>query len=141
MLQWNVFLEDWNARTIKSFDIFQHGEFRKGVQKLLKKHSDKAAFAEDLKKEVMYYFWAKCEYEVVITSWPPYISAEELDRLNKENEEHKGKYGHPLVRNCIRPECAEKIDVYRQAMLNWDVFVDYVWAQKRKTKTQENKGE
>ena len=49
----------------------------------------------------MYYFWSKCEYEIIVTCNP------EWDRFKKE-----------------------KIDVYDQLQLNWNKFVDYIWENK-----------
>ena len=53
--------------------------------------------------EVMYYFWAKCEWEVLITPW-----------VGGKGVEDK------------------KVDVCWQIMNNWDVFVDYVWNNRKK---------
>jgi hypothetical protein len=51
----------------------------------------------------MYYFWSKCEWEVLVTPW---ISPRESEK--------------------------KKIDVCWQIMNNWDVFVDYTWANRKK---------
>ena len=91
-LEWNVFRHDVNSKKIVTFNIFNHWKFNEDVQKSLKKFKDKDEFAELLRRDLMYYFWSKCEHEVVITSWPPYIDMKELDRLNDERTEHRGKY-------------------------------------------------
>ena len=46
-----------------------------------------------------YYFWAKCEYEVIVSAWPP------NDRSDR------------------------KIDVYTQLKENWDIFRDIVFKE------------
>ena len=60
---------------------------------------------------LFYYYRSKCEWEVIVSSWPP------SDRV---------------------PE--RKVDVYDQVMLNWDVFIGYVWeqahARKRRNDTE-----
>ena len=126
-MTWNVYVRDSNGREIKVFNIFDHHSFRESVIKLKRKKFPKEVFAEMLKREVMYYFWSKYEYEVVVTSFPPYIDKKELDRLNAEYEEYNIKWGHYPLRMDVRPEIGGKIDIYAQVMLNWDVFVDYVW--------------
>ena len=126
-MTWNVYMRDSNGREIKVFNIFDHHSFRESVIKLKRKKFPKEVFAEMLKREVMYYFWSKYEYEVVVTSFPPYIDKKELDRLNAEYEEYNIKWGHYPLRMDARPEIGSKIDIYAQMMLNWDVFVDYVW--------------
>lgn len=65
--------------------------------------ASKDEFAKNLRSELMYYFWSKCEWEVVISPW---ISS-------RKNEDMKA-------------------DVCWQVMNNWDVFLDYVWNNKRK---------
>lgn len=98
MLKWNVYNESFGFGGIKPFNVFDHSGFLDGCKKAAKKcGEDKAAFAEMVKRELMYYFWSKCEYEIVLTSWPP-------------REDHE-----------------KKIDVYSQVMLNFDLFIDYLW--------------
>ena len=102
MLVWNVFLENFNAKRIDVYNIFKHTALCDDLAKSLKKNKDdKEAFASDLKRSLMYYYWSKCEYEIILTSWP----------------EMKGFHD-------------EKVDVYDQIMLNWDVFLDYVWTNR-----------
>ena len=127
---WNVYNRDFNSRKIEVFNIFDHSSFRDSVRKLRKKKLPKAEFAEQLKRDVMYFFWSKYEYEVVVTSFPPYIDKKELDRLNTAYEEYNTKYGHYPLRIDAYPEIGEKIDIYEQVLLNWDAFVDYVWGTK-----------
>lgn len=92
----------------------------------------KEDFSIRLKRIAQYYFWSKLEHEVVITSWPVYIDIDELNRLNAEYEGYNQKTGHsPRLLN-ICPHMGEKIDIYEQLLLNWDVFVDYVWENLKK---------
>ena len=124
-LVWNVFRYDVNAHKIETYNVFNHGSFYTYVLKIDRK--DKVTFAEQLKREAMYYFWSKCEMEVVITSWPPYIDENEYQRLTKERNEHIEKHGDiPRVLN-VCPTVGSKIDIYEQLMLNWDMFVEYTW--------------
>jgi hypothetical protein len=52
-----------------------------------------------LERLCMYYFWSKCEYEVIVSSWPP-----------REGSE-------------------EKIDIYDQLKANWDIFRELVFKE------------
>lgn len=83
-------------------NIFEHSSFYKDFQKVLKTINDKQDFADKIKSLLMYYFWSKCEYEIIISAFP-------------ESKDQKEKI---------------KIDVYEQVMLNWDAFIDYVWEYK-----------
>ena len=97
MLEWNVYVSDFNSKKIETHNVFEHGRFWDDCCKNWKKNkADKEAFAEQLRRDLMYYYWSKCEWEVVVQSWPS----------------GRGEM---------------KIDVYDQIMLNWDKFVDYVW--------------
>lgn len=105
-MHWNVIFEDFNGRRIDTFDIFKHGRFADDVRKAYRRHRDDfGAFGEDVRRSLMYYFWSKCEYEVIVSAWPP------SDRVRER-----------------------KVDVYEQVMLNWDVFIEYVWRMCRTRK-------
>ena len=127
---WNVYYRDINTRQIKVWNIFNHSSFREEVINLKKKKLQKWEFAKRLERKVLYYFWSKFEWEIVLTSFPPYIDKKELDRLNSEYENFNTMYGHYPLRIDVCPETYEKIDIYEQVHLNWDVFVNYVWRAK-----------
>ena len=103
MLEWNVFYHDVNAQEIRTFNIFDHYNFNKDVQRNLKQLSNKAEFKKTLKSDLMYYFWSKAEYEIVISPWCGGNNTESI-----------------------------KIDVYTQMMNNFDAFVNYVWNNKER---------
>ena len=77
------------------------------LQKHYKKQKTKEAFAEALRRSLMYYFWSKCEWEVLISPWCGSIN-----------------------------NVAINVDVYWQVMNNWDHFLDYVWNAKRRRSQQ-----
>ena len=98
-LTWNVYVSDFNRKIITSHNIFNHGGFVEDCQKAYKKHKDdRDAFLEEVRRSLMYWYWSKCEWEIIIDHWPHRDNARE-----------------------------EKIDVYDQVMLNWPVFSEYVW--------------
>ena len=130
-LEWNVFRYDINKDKIVTFNIFNHWKFDEDVQKSLKKFKNKDEFAEQLRRDLQYYFWSKCEYEAIITSFPAHITMGELDRLNNERWSHKDKYGTDYVRMGVNLYDGAKIDIYEQVMNNWYIFLDYVWNSKR----------
>lgn len=129
-MEWNVYRHDFNRKTIEKFNIFDHGRFTEDVNRLLKGDVTKEEFAADLKHKIRYYFWSKCEYETILTSWPCYIDKEELDRLNFEYEDYNKKYRHYPYKINVAPDIGEKVDVADQVFLNWNIFVDYVWSNK-----------
>lgn len=101
-MKWNVYFHNYNKNEIEPYNIFNHSCFTYEVKQAIKKYKDKDTFAEKLKIKLAYYFWSKCEWEIIISPW-----------IGKKES------------------CNEKIDVYDQVMLNWDIFVDYVWNNKK----------
>ena len=63
---------------------------------------------------------------VVVTSFPPYISRKETDRIKNESFNR---------RTYISLDCSAKIDIYNQLKMNWDVFIDYIWDKKEQNQT------
>lgn len=106
MLVWNVYFGDWNGQKIKTYNIFDHRSFIEDCQKNYKQNrGNRESFFEKMRTDLMYYYWSKCEWEVIISYWP----------------------------SCDGSEI--KIDVYDQIRLNWDRFCEYVWANKEEFKT------
>ena len=98
-MTWNVYVENFNMGHIDVYNIFDHYSFDKGVKEAYKKYkNDFEAFSEAVRRELMYYFWSKCEWEIILSDWPP-----------------SGDFDN------------KKISVYDQVMLNWDAFIAYVW--------------
>jgi hypothetical protein len=127
-MKWFVYNER-NGK-IEPYNIFNHSCFVKYVKQHIKNCDIKEDFEQVLKSELRYYFWCKAECELVITSWTARINMNELDRLNAEREEFFKRNDKDPYSLYVIPTIAEKIDVYDQVMLNWDVFVDYVWDNK-----------
>ena len=74
-------------------------------------------FAPEFKNNLMYYFWSKCECEIILTNWP---TSFKVDIKNLDATKHD-------YRDSIDLEVAEKIDMYDQVMNNWQLVLDYVW--------------
>ena len=64
---------EWNSKAVYWFDIFTHSGFLMDIGNFLNKNPE-ATFEETkdvARKSAMYCFWSKCEYEILITPWPP----------------------------------------------------------------------
>lgn len=94
--KWNVLFWNVNLNRLEEYDVIPR--FVDAIKSIKKNERPKTVeeLDEVLKSEARYMFWAKCEYELLIKSWP------------------EGKND-------------EKIDIYHQLKLNWDVFVRYFW--------------
>ena len=93
----------------------------------------KEDFAEQLRREVQYYYWSKTEWECIITS-QPHIDRKELQRIISDCYLQRKKADYPCRRAHINLSHSDKIDVYDQLCLNWDEFVDYVWSYSKARK-------
>ena len=127
-LEWNVLRYNHNNRSFETFNIFNHWRFSEYIDKLLSdKQITREYFEERLRREVMYYYWSKTEWECIVTDLQPHIKQKELKRiitecyLDRTIEQGMMRGSHVNLSDC------EKIDVYDQVNLNWDAFVEYVW--------------
>ena len=108
MLMWNVYYADFNEGRIKTMNVFEHYRFWEDCIKNVKKNkNDKEAFEKQLLKDLMYYYWSKCEWEIVIEHFPPSSRTE-----------------------------ARKVDVFNQISLNWNIFINYVWDNRKEIKKE-----
>lgn len=89
---------------------------------------------DQLRRWCLYAFWAKAEYEIVLTTWTPSIDREELIRLEKEDEKHIQDWGKPAYRYTPNLSVSEKIDIYDQLKLNWSLFKNYVFDNEKEIK-------
>lgn len=117
-LTWNVYRYNVNKNEIYIYNVFDNYRFYCDVMTTFRVYKDKYEFSEELRKDVAYYFWCKAEHEVVVTSFPPYVSKKEAKRIQKEDFN---------IRTHVNLDNAIKVDIYSQIRLNWDRFVDYVW--------------
>lgn len=127
MLSWNVFRENINTKQIEIYDIFEGGYFEKVAKEIKNIANNKIDFADEFRTSLMSQFWCRSEYEVVITSWPPRINADEFNKINYEQAEYYNRYKVYPYSYVVNPTVAEKIDIFNQIELNWEHFIDYVW--------------
>lgn len=101
-MEWNVIVHNINRDCIETFNVFDHYGFVRDIASMVRKRMNHEKFAEELRRSLMYYFWSKCEWEVLISPWCGSVSKKPM-----------------------------KVDVYWQIMNNWDVFLDYTWKNRK----------
>ena len=129
MLEYYVYNEDVNNKEIIKYNIFKNSRFMEGLTEAhnqFVEDKDLDKFKENVKNQLLYSYWGRCEYEVVITSWPPHVNVEEIDRVKNEIDEHNSKFNWKQVRAGINLSVGEKISIYDQVMLNFDIFFNYI---------------
>ena len=131
-MKWNVIVRDITTGTIGPYNIFDWADFRIAVEKIIAQKYDKTRFREELDREADYCFRTQIEWETFFTTWPPYIGAEEINRIIKEFYLNR-EQGVPLPeRTEVNLETKHRIDVYAQLRANWERFSDYVWKEGQK---------
>jgi len=139
-LVWNVYDYHFSVPELRIFNVFNHESFLDSVEKLLAKDMPKEEFPELLRRQALYYYWSKTEWECIITDTNPQICRNELCRLLSECYEQLPK-SKPTPRHfCINLVNSYKLDIYSQIMLNWDEFVDYVWQHSKTAKKLKKEG-
>ena len=113
MLEWNVYISDWNNKEIRPHNVFRHGGFLEDCKKAARKYAkDREAFEKEIRNSMMYWYWSKCEWEIILSHWPSRPSAPDL-----------------------------RVDVSDQVLLNWEPFINYVWDHAVELRRREKKGE
>lgn len=99
---WWVFNQDFNRHEIVLVNVMEYIEPEIKNWRTKNKRNKIIwtidEFAEKLKRECMYRFWSKCEYEIILDGWP---SGKDFKQL--------------------------KIDVWDQIEINWDKFLNMCW--------------
>lgn len=95
-LEWNVILYEHDK--VRIYNVFNNAYFSEAVIDIMHTPNlNRNEISDLIKRKAQWQFWSRCEYEYIISSWPPY-------------DEDKGY----------------KIDVFEQLTMNWDRFVDYI---------------
>lgn len=136
--EWFVYREDFNSRNIERYNCLKYYADR--IKKLKKKAKTKEKFAEELKHEMMWLYWSRCEYEVIIIKEDDKIYLEPW--ISKNPEEHRiditsddlidwKTFADIHIDRQIYKDKA-KIDIFDQLEFRWNEFVDYCWTYRHK---------
>ena len=111
-LEWNVYVSDFNRGEIVKHNVFDHWRLMEDLKKIARKYknSERAKFEDEMAGWLKYYYWSKCEWEIIIDHFP------HCDRFKDE-----------------------KVDVWDQIEMNWGIFCDYVWAHIAELRRREKK--
>lgn len=97
--KWYVFVENINKKQIEVYNIFDHYRFKQECDEAGTKYKyDFSEFEKAVRRSLMYYFWCKCEWEIMLSDFPP-------------SKNFKDK----------------KISVFEQVEINWGNFISYLY--------------
>ena len=102
MLEWYVYVYDFNGNDFIAYNIFHHAGFMTKLKEIAEQYGgSRIRFADHVTNALRYYFWGKTEWEIILSSWPP--------------------------SDKCKPR---KISVFDQIMLNWERFNKYLFDNK-----------
>ena len=93
-----VYYYNVNHKVIEKYNILDHGGFRQDIENIFKNEYSRDDFNKELETSLLFYFWSKAEWEILLS---------------------------PLFGDSSNEKI--KIDAYDQIMINFDKFSDYVW--------------
>lgn len=79
-MKYNVILWDINKREFIPYDIFRY--LKKAYQESKEREEEPKTFEEFkefVRKESMYMWWGRCQYEILISDWPSQSKIEKID--------------------------------------------------------------
>lgn len=139
-MTWITKCFNFNENIIEDYDVLKHRE--DFIKKLKKKYTTREDFAEALKHEMMYHYWSKCEWELIIrlTDDGRVILLPWIGRTNPEDvavnvTDDKSFDWRGFAKEHIGKQIFDneaKIDVWDQLFYKWDDFVTYCWNYKRR---------
>lgn len=141
---WEAMRYDWNSSKFTQYNVLAYRE--EFVKQLKKKVTSKEEFAKKMRTEMLYYFWAKCEVEVILTNqdgriiMSPWVGPKDitLDVTDRDDFDWVGLFKketeHYIDKTTV------KIDIFDQLQWKWEEFIDYCWnfhhKWQRKKKTE-----
>jgi hypothetical protein len=150
---WPTLIHDFNAKTVKTYDILAYREDH--VKKLKKKYATKEEFADALKLDLQWQYWAQCEYEMILYIDNERVYLEPWCGTFKEGRidiTDASTLDWPAFAKKLLSECGwhdkennriyVKFDIYDQLMFRFDELIDFIWNYRHKyqrTKKEEIK--
>lgn len=147
-MEWNVYNFNMNAQKIETYNIFKHWSFSEYARKAIKKCKTKDEFAKQLKKELMYYFWSRSEYELIIEVTEdnriflnPWVGCREPEKVRIDVTDDTSFDWRDFAEKHIEQQIYDnkaKIDVYDQIEYMWEYFVEYAWENRKALLKEKN---
>lgn len=134
-LTWKVKNYLISSDKIWDYDVLKHREDQ--IKKLKKKCDTKEEFSEAMQREMMWQYWGRCEYEVIIEIddnghvWlSPWVGCKDpegvkIDVTDDKDFDWKNFADEHIGKQVYKNRA--KIDIYDQLQWKWDEFIDFCW--------------
>lgn len=147
---WNVMMErHGKVETVNVIEYMAYRDIFKELKKTRKKYRDEikvsddgrltlyqkykiyqkyeAKMSEELRRDLLYYFWSKCEYEILISGWPPRCDVDAAAKKLDSLKQPLSKADIIQVLDAGYDPYTRKVDVYEQIMMNYEHFKKVVY--------------
>jgi len=137
---WKVLLFDINSKKLEEYDVLKYRE--KLVKELKKKYNTKEEFADKLNRDLMYQYWSKCQYEMILyiengrVFAKPWVGVRDLENyavdITDRTDLNWPAFAEKMIKEYGWRDGTVKIDVYDQLKFNFDELVDFCWNYRHK---------
>lgn len=120
---------------IWDYDVLKYREDQ--IKKLKKKCATKEEFAEAMRREMMWQYWSRTEYEVIIEFdddnriWlKPWVGCVDPDSVKIDVTDDGSFDWRSFAEKHISKQIYKnkaKIDIWDQLEYRWSEFIDYIW--------------
>jgi hypothetical protein len=135
-LTWKVKRHDCNSDKICDYDVLKYRE--DFIKKLKKQCGTKEEFAEKMRREMMWMYWSRAEWELIIEIdendrvWlSPWVGSRNPNEVKIDVTDVADFDWHSFAEDHILHkgyrDGTAKIDVFDQLEARWDEFIDYCW--------------
>ncbi len=139
-MSWKVKNYSINDNEIWDYDVLEHREDQ--IKKLKKKYATKEEFAEIMRREMMWQYWSRCEYEVIISIddndriWlSPWVGCRDPENNKIDVTDYADFDWHGFAKYHIekqRYKTKAKVDIFDQLSWRWEEFINYCWDYRHK---------
>ena len=137
---WKALLFDINSKKLEEYDVLKYRE--KLVKDLKKKYLTKEEFAEHLNRDLMWQFWSRCEYEMILyldegrVFVKPWAGISDPEKhavdITDRTDLNWTTFAEKMLKDRCVYDSTVKIDVYDQLKFRFDELVDFCWTYKHK---------
>lgn len=134
-LTWKVKNYLINENKIWDYDVLKYREDQ--IKKLKKQCATKEEFAEAMRREMLWQYWSRCEYEVIIEIddnnriWlKPWVGCVDPDSVKIDVTDDQSFAWRDFANEHISKQIYKneaKIDIFDQLQWKWNEFIDYLW--------------
>ena len=128
---WIVMNYNCNANKIEPYDVLKHK--LDWIKKTKKKCKTREEFSELLEREMMWQYWSRCEYELILEKYnnelwlKPWAGSRDPESVSIDVSHDSDWQSFASNSDLGWWDNCCKIDIYDQLKAKWDTFVDYCW--------------